>query len=554
MSDQTADDALRLQDQLEAGRGVWDGHWREVAERVRPNQNNFQQIIRTDGEKRTERLFDSTAVLGLNKYTAAVISLVMPANQQWHTLQGPEDLADNQEVNRWLQEVTKLLFRVRYNPHAAFQGQVSECVADNGAFGNGVLFIDDLVGVGIRYKAFPLAQTYFCEDAYGRIDRVNRKFQYTAHQAASMFGLNNCSDMIKQAYEKQSQEKFWFLHAVGMNGDYSPGAILHPTKGKKFKSCYIDVAARKTMSEGGFRKFPFAIARCATSPGEVYGRGPAMDVLPTIKMINEMKKTTIRAAQRALEPPLMLSDDASLQAFSLQGGSLNYGYLGQNGEPLAKPLVSGVKIEIGLDMMNAEREIINDAFLVTLFRILVEEPQITATEAMLRAQEKGELLAPTMGRMQTDFCGALIERELDILAAAGRLPPMPEALLQYGGEYMVNYTSPLALAQRAGEGVAILSTIESLAPMVQIDSTIMQRFDLDGAAKTLAEIKGFPAKHIRSDEEMTAIKEKAASEAQAQQLLAAAPVAASAAKDLAQAGSLAASAPNQVAPNLGLQP
>jgi hypothetical protein len=43
-----------------------------------------------------------------------------------------------------------------------------------------------------------------------------------------------------------------------------------------------------------------------------------------------------------------------------------------------------------------------------------------------------------------------------------------------------------------------------------------------------------------------------AGQQEAQQLLEAAPVAAGAAKDLAQASALAASAPNQVAPDLGL--
>jgi hypothetical protein len=130
-----------------------------------------------------------------------------------------------------------------------------------------------------------------------------------------------------------------------------------------------------------------------------------MAVLPDIKMLNEMSKTVLRAGQMVVAPPIMLSDDASLQAFNVRSNALNHGYVDNQGRPLAIPFQTQGRVDIGLDMMNQRREVINDAFFVTLFRILVEEPQITATEAMLRAQEKGQLLGPPMGRMQTELLG-----------------------------------------------------------------------------------------------------------------------------------------------------
>src|SRR5882672_10307409 len=163
--------------------------------------------------------------------------------------------------------------------------------------------------------------------------------------------------------------------------------MFHPVNGKRFVSRYIEMATRGCVSEGGFRTFPFAVPRYETSPREVYGRGPAMKVLPTIKTLNEMKKTVLRAGQMVVAPPLMLTDDASLGAFDMRSNALNHGYVDGSGRALAIPLQTSGRVDIGLELMDAERKAINDAFLVTLFRILVDEPQITATEAMLRAQE-----------------------------------------------------------------------------------------------------------------------------------------------------------------------
>jgi hypothetical protein len=59
-----------------------------------------------------------------------------------------------------------------------------------------------------------------------------------------------------------------------------------------------------------------------------------------------------------------------------------------------------------------------------------------------------------------------------------------------------------------------------------------------------------PAKCLYTDEEMEAIDEQQAQKAQLDQVLAAAPVAASAAKDLAQAGAIAGTAEGQQLPGV----
>lgn len=547
--DDRAEHYLRLQMQMEAQRGVFELHWREIGDLVRPNQNMFQHWTRPEGDKRNQRIFDATAQLALPKFAAAVISMAFPATQQYHKLTHPDDaVAHSKPVREYLEAVNNHLFKVRYAPHSNFQAQSGEVVLDNGAFGTGVLFIDDVLGQGIRYKSFPLAETYIAEDENGRINRLHRRFQLTAYQAVAKFGMDAVSEGIRTAYEKQPLTKFWFLHCVGPNEEQDGNRKDY--RGMRFNSCYIEQEKRSVVEEGGYRTFPFAVPRFETAPGETYGRSPAMTVLPAIKTLNEMKKTVLRAGQMVVAPPLMLSDDASLQAFNMRSNALNYGYLDSNGNALVKPLQTQGRVDIGLDLMNQERETINDAFYVTLFRILVEEPQITATEAMLRAQEKGQLLAPTMGRMQAELLGPTVERELDILSAAGVLPPMPRELMESGGEYKVEYQSPLNQAQQAGIGAGILQTIQAIAPLAQVDPSVMMIFDVEKAARMLSDINGVPASIIRSDEDIQAMKAQQAQAAQAQQLLAAAPVAASAAKDFASAQAMAASAPNQQAPNL----
>ena len=535
--DSRAEVAIREQEQMSGDRGVWEEHWREIAERVLPREDWFQASNKTPGEKRTEKVFDATAGLALERFAAAMESMLTPRTMKWHKLTVQDaDLMQNQSVQAYLDDVTNILFQVRYSPRSNFASQVHENYMSLGAFGTGALFVDDIVGFGLRYKSVHLSEIFFSENHVGMVDKVHRKFELTARQAAERWGVDKLADKIKTALEKSPEQKFEYLHCVKPNEDRE--SKRKDYRGMKYISYYICLTSRMIMSEGGYNTFPYAVSRYVTAPKEIYGRSPAMTVLPDIKMINEMSKTVIRAAHKIVDPPLLLQEDGVLQAFNTRPGALNYGGVDDQGRQVVQALQSNARVDIGMDMMEQRRKVINDAFLITLFQILVDAPSMTATEAMLRAQEKGALLAPTMGRQQSEMLGPLIERELDILARSGILPPMPKALAERGGDVEIQYVSPLNRSQRAEEGVAILRTLEAIAPIAQLDPSVMMRFNPDAIVKELAEINGVPAKILRSDEEIAEMRQQQAQQAEAQALLQAAPVAANSAKTLAETAAL----------------
>lgn len=527
----TAQELLADFAHLKDARVNFEGQWREIAERVWPDRALFNNE-RADGDKRTEAMFDSTAMQALPKYAAAVDSLVTPRTQRWAGLTHPDEVvASNLNVKRYLEQVNSILWRMRYSPKANFSGQQSEVWMSAGAFGNGVMFVDDVLGVGIRYKSCHLGEIYFAENHYGRIDKVYRYFKMTARQIVQKY-KDKASTRAKQYFERNPEQKLNVVHCVSPNDSIGYGG--RSFRGMQYRSYHICEESKEIMSEGGYRTFPFIIYRDATAPGETYGRGPAMRILPTIKMANEMKKTIIRAGHLATRPPLLLPEDGALNAFSLRPDALNYGGLGRDGTELVKPLNIGARLDFGDALLESERTDIRDEFLVNLFQILVDHPQLTATEAMLRAQEKGQLLAPTMGRYQEGL-GHQIERELDIAAMAGQLPPMPDELIEAGGEVTIEYTAPINRLQRSEDGVAILRTLEQLAPLAQLDPSVMDIFDPQMTARELSEINGVPAKVLRSKEQMAELEEEKQAAAEAQSLLEAAPIISSSVKDLAAA-------------------
>jgi len=512
----------RRLDEAKSKRGNWDGIFQEIADRVLPQAADFQSK-RTDGAQRTELMFDATPALALTRFAAVIDAFFTPQNMRWHGLTvSDKSLAKAPRVKQFFDEVTDRLFRARYSPRASFASQANEVYLGIGAFGSSAMFIDeDMRTQSIRYKSIPLSGTWFMENAHGRVDTVFRVFPWSLRQIEQRFP-GKLPDKLRSRLEKHPDELVDVAHFVGPASDYEPAEIGR--RSMPWHSCYFLPGEKHELEEGGYNSWPFAIARYTTCSGEVYGRSPAWLALSSIKTLNAQKKTVLLAAHRAAAPPLLAHEDGVLSAFSTQPEAINYGAVSSDGRPLVIPLNSGAKPEIGLDMMDIERQIINEGFLIDLFKVLAENPTMTATQAMELVQERANLLAPVGGRLQTEWYGPQIEREMDILMRAGQLPEFPPELIEAGGEYEVEYTSPMARAARASEGIAIMRSLEAVTPLAQVDPSILDGIKLDEIPGELWDINGAPSKLLRTPEELQALREGKAQQAQAAQLLEAAPV------------------------------
>lgn len=530
-ADDKANEICRLYEQESGRRGTWEAHWQEIADRMYPlASDNFQTRFHAKGNKRNQEVYDSTAVKSLNRFGAILDSLLTPSNQTWHYLKPSiEDLNKDRSVRLWFEDVNRILFKHRYKTTANFAAQNQMNFKSLGAFGSGALYIDPLWGAkGLRYKNCHLGEIYFMENHQGLVDKVLRVFMLTARQALQKWG-NAVPDSVKSAMEKDEGREFEFIHHVCLRDDIDPSRA--DFKGMPWASYYVSIEGKVLVEEGGYNTFPYAVSRYEQAPNEVYGRSPAMDALPAIKTLNEQKKTILKQGHRSVDPVLLVHDDGILDSFSLTPGYANAGAVTKDGRPLVHTLPTG-NVNIGRDLMEDEREDIKDTFLVTLFQILTENPQMTATEVLERTKEKGILLAPTLGRIQAERLGPQVEREVDVLAQQNLIPPMPPLLIEAGAEFEVEYDSPLSRAQRAEEASGLMRTVESAIAVVNATGNPdpLDHFNWDVIVPDLADINAVPVKWRKSIEDVQAIRQNRAKQQQREQLIQAAPSAAAVAK------------------------
>ena len=505
---------LRRHERLKSERSVWETHWQTLAELVRPLRAEFN-TTRTPGETRADRIYDGTAPLASENLAAGLWGMVTNAANQWFALKTEdEDLNDFDPVRDWLDDVTRRMRSLFAGRGGQFYTRVFELYHDLGVFGTAVFYSEEDPATGqVHFSARPLSECFVAEDDRGRIDTVFRAFTLTARQAAQMFGRDACGEKVAKALDKEPDRRWPYLHAVLPNEAWTPGRL--GADGKPVLSVYISVEDRNVCRRGGFDEFPFQVPRWATASGEVYGRAPAMLALPDVKMVNAMSRETIVAAQKATNPPLLMHDDGVRTALRNRPGGVTYGAITPEGRPLVQPLISGARPDVGLEMQEQRRAAIRDAFYFSLMQ-LVGAPNMTATEVLQRQEEKLRLMGPHLGRLQGEFLDPLIDRVFAVMLRQsepawrngldGVLPLPPEALV--GADIRVEYVSPLAKAQMAADGQAIIRTVESLMPLAQFDPGVLDNLDADAAARALANAWGAPAKIVRDPREVAQIRQQ----------------------------------------------
>jgi hypothetical protein len=193
---------------------------------------------------------------------------------------------------------------------------------------------------------------------------------------------------------------------------------------------------------------------------------------------------------------------------------MNPGGMSPEGKRLVDVLPTG-NIQTNEKMMDMERVLIEDVFLTSLFKLILDENIATATQVMEIVNQKGILIAPTMGRQQSELLGPMIERELDIAVDQRLLAPMPPRLKEARGAYQVKYTSPLSRTQRAQEAAGFMRTVDWAKEIVGItqDISLMDRFDFDVALPSMADIQAVPESWMASDRK---VQQKAQARAKAQ--------------------------------------
>ena len=479
-------------------RSNWETHWQEVADLIIPRKSDIIDH-KVKGDKRHLEVFDATAIHSLELLASSLHGMLTSSANRWFSLRFKETLMnENDEAKEWLENVTDKMYIAFQRSN--FQQEIFETYHDLCAFGTAGMFIEEDETSIVRFSARHIKEIYISENARGLVDCIYRRFKLTAKAAVEKFGIENVSREIQNIVKHSPFDEVEFCHVV------KPRDIYNPKKEDKmnmrFISVYMEIDSGKIISIGGFREFPYVVPRFLKASNEIYGRSPGMNSLPDVKVLNKMVEVGLKAAQKQVDPPLLVPDDAMMLPIRTAPGSLNYYRAGSRDR--IEALNIGANNPLGLNMEEQRRKAISQTFHVDQL-LVTENRNMTATEVAQRAEEKMRILGPTLGRLQVELLNPTVVRVFNIMLRNNLFPPAPEILQDQ--EIDVEYVSPMALAQKGQELNSLIRGLEIFGQIGQV-APVTDYIDPQGLVKEIIKILGIPAKVIRSDAEVQQITEE----------------------------------------------
>lgn len=521
---------------LESDRSSWDGHWKEISEYLLPISGRFLggEERPNKGTKINDKIIDDTATYSIGILSAGMQGgLTSPARPWFRLAPSDPNMMENKAVRLWLETVRDRMLEVFSRSN--FYDTIHSVYQELATFGTGVMHIEEDYDNVIRCRCYTVGEYYLALDKFYRVDTLYRVFWATAGQLVSRFGKENCSDsVVKMVENRQLDDWVKCCHVIEPRNDPDE---KKGGKGMPWRSVYFEWGRNKDklLGEGGYEEFPVVALRWNVTGSDVYGRGPGMDALGNVKMLQRMQSQSLIALEKQINPPMNApSSMKGVDPISIRSGEVNFVNAGQGQQGLAPTFLTNFNIQqveakIQQVQMAIGRAFFNELFITPQFN---DQRQRTATEIAAIQQEKMLRLGSVLERVQSEGLGPIIDRVFNIMQRHDILPTPPEELADM--DLKVEYIDILAQAQK----LSALTTVERVATfaanMMQAFPEVRHKFDAMQAIDVYAENAGVAPTIIRSDDEAKASQAAEQQQQQMAQGLAMAEQGAAAAQKLGQ--------------------
>lgn len=500
--DKEAKKYIERYQKAKAMREQWVPLFEECYEYALPQRESFYYEER--GQRRDDKIFDETAVVGVQEFASRLQAGLVPNFARWADLTSGSEVPPEQRdsVDNELDEVTEYVFEVLQNSN--FSQEVHESFMDL-AVGTGVLSIEEGDSVQpIIFSAIPLPHVVLDTGPDDRIDHVfrERKKVKVDHlpimypkgkfspKVQSQMGKNQETTVLEvvcRDYSKRNEEAYYH-YAICMNTE----TVLH----------------QKEMK--GLGANPFVCFRWSKCAGEIYGRGPLINALSAIKTTNLTIELILENAQMAISGIYQMEDDGVINpdTINLVPGSIIPKAMGSAGlQPVQAAGNFDVAQLILSDMrLNIKRALYND---------MLGNPDrtpATATEVAERMADLSRRIGSAFGRLQAELVQPVLQRVIYILKKQGRI----EVPTINGREVKIRSVSPLAQAQ-ANQDISSIARFLELVGGAFGPEMMQMLIDSEETAVHLAKKFGVPETLIRDAEQRRQIAAIAQQLAQQQQ-------------------------------------
>lgn len=490
---------IHVCDRLKSKKTNWNDTWEEVLENFAPQRNRIYD--KTRGEERGHRLYDSTPQHFAELLASALHSMLTNPSVQWFSLGTGDTGIDRKTENQ--KYIQKLVSKVHDILNATnFQTEIHELYLDLVTMGTGVMLIEKDPKELIRFTSIPVFEMDLEEDSKGIVKTAARHIKMRVDQAFDKYGEEAFGTKATRLKKDPSQE-ICISHLVMRREDANLNKI--DPLNKAFASYHIWQEEKILLKESGYDEFPYVCPRWSKLGNETYGRSPAVKTLSDARMLQQMMKTVLRGAQKAVDPPFIMAHDSVLGRLNLTAGGVTAARHGMMDG--IKPLMSGARVDLGMDMVNQVRLNIKQGFYIDQLQ-LGGSDRMTELEVNIRNDENLRLLSPILGRLHNEMLDPLVGRILKILMEKNELPQNTPVDLQTN-RLKMHYRSQIAKAQTANEGRQLSAFVGEAVQMAGAlnKPEILDGINFDEVLKVKASLDGIVMSIFNNPEETEGIRE-----------------------------------------------
>jgi len=222
--------------------------------------------------------------------------------------------------------------------------------------------------------------------------------------------------------------------------------------------------------------------------------------------LQQITLTLLEAGEKAVNPPLVATQEAVTSAVQIMAGGITWvdsAYDEKMGDAL-RVLDTGAKggLAFGEQMADRYENLIKSAFYLDKITLPVMSGDMTATEVRRRTEDYIRSALPLFEPMEQEYNGAICEKSFNILFDHGAFGPrteIPPALL--GQEIRFKFESPLQEAAGRDVATAFQESAQLLGIAAQIDPDSVHEFDARSAFRDALVGISAPARWIVPDQQ-----------------------------------------------------
>lgn len=505
-ADEKAKQCIKRWDRMKTERATYEHNWQDIRELVRPGAADFNRQV-TPGQLRTEQAYDDTPSQALEELAGGLNSYLTNPTDRWFELEvdGMYELRDDIDALLWLEDTSNRIYTEYNHPRSRFSPAMRESYLDIGAFGTCILNQEWSPRTNhLLFRTFGLSGCWLDHNDEGEVDTLYRLMKWDARQLDQAFGIQNLPSEIQRKIrdDHTGDNRYDVLHAVYPRDDFDKSKI--DSKNMEFASMWVIVECGATVKESGYDSFPYHVGRWQTIAEEVYGYSPAHKCLPSIRVLNRMEFTILKAGQKITDPPGFVPNDGVMLPIRMSPGSINY--YEPNIEDPWKPMEFKGNLPMGLEMSDRRREMIRKAFHRDWIEITRKKERQSIFELQQDEEENIRQIGTILGGIQSDILHPSVARSYELMRKHKRLLPPPPSLI--GRKLKVVYVSPAARAQKATKAINIGRFLQDVTPWAQVQPEVMDGIDSDATLQELADARSISKRVVRAPEEIAKIRQQ----------------------------------------------